>query len=169
VGTGSSSVGAVVLTGNYPSEWATPELLQGLSGKFVVLIDTLQGSLLDAANVVLPGATFAEKAGTFENWKGVLQAFHQAIPTQDLAKAEAQIGLDLLGVMQGAFTNRERSSVLVQRTLGQVAAPIGKAYDAGLTRAAMAQSNPALGVFVTTVAVPDAREEKSSAMEMVTL
>jgi NADH-quinone oxidoreductase subunit G len=175
VGTGSSNIGAVILTGNYPSDWATPELVRGLSGKFVALIDTLQSSLLDAASIVLPGATFAEKSGSFENWKGMLQGFHQAIPTQDLAKAEAQIGLDLLATMQGAHASRERSSVLVQSTLGQVAAgaevatPIGKAYDARATRLAMAQSNPALGVFAAGVTVPDAREERASAMEMVTL
>jgi hypothetical protein len=36
-----TNIGAVILTGNYPSAWATDELMNALGGKFVALIDTL--------------------------------------------------------------------------------------------------------------------------------
>ena len=51
----------------------------------------------------LPGAAWVEKAGTFENADGRLQAFEQAIPTPGLAKAEGQIGLDLMSEWSGSL------------------------------------------------------------------
>lgn len=97
-----STIGGVIVTGNYPSEWVTSDLIEALKGKTVVLIDTLPTVLTEAAEVVLPGATWAEKAGTFENARNVLQAFEQAVPVREGARAEAQIGLDLLAAATGA-------------------------------------------------------------------
>jgi len=80
--------GAVILTGNYPSQWVTEDLERAIAGKFSVLIDTLPNRLTDKVDVLLPGATWAEKAGTFENHAGRLQAFEQAIKVIELAKPE---------------------------------------------------------------------------------
>ncbi len=88
-------IAAVLVTGNYPSTWTTPELTKALAKKFVVLIDTLGSDLAAKANVLLPGATWAEKSGTFENMDGRLQAFEQAIAVIELAKCEGQIAIDL--------------------------------------------------------------------------
>ncbi len=90
---------AVVVTGNYPSDWVTPELSKVLSGKYLVLIDTLPNRLTDTADVLLPGATFAEKSGTFENHRNRLQSFQRAILPIEFAKAEGQIALDLMAQM----------------------------------------------------------------------
>ena len=60
-----------------------------------MLIDTLASELSERADVVLPAATWAEKAGTFENVKGMLQSFEQAIPPREWVRAEGQIALDL--------------------------------------------------------------------------
>ncbi len=87
---------AVILTGNYPSDWITPQLTAAVDDAYVVLIDTLPTSLSETADVVLPGATWAEKAGTFENVDHRLQSFEQAIPVIELAKPEGQIALDLI-------------------------------------------------------------------------
>lgn len=86
----------VVLCGNYASDWITKDLQAALKGKFVVLIDTLPNAIADSADVILPGATWLEKQGTFENANGRLQTFEQAIPVIELAKPEGQIALDLL-------------------------------------------------------------------------
>jgi predicted molibdopterin-dependent oxidoreductase YjgC len=40
------------------------------------------------AEVVLPGATWIEKSGTFENAKNRLQGFDRAIAPVDFAKGE---------------------------------------------------------------------------------
>lgn len=99
-------VNAVVLTGNYPSTWATDSLIGALRrarerGLFVALIDTLDSELASVADVVLPGATWLEKDGSFENARGMIQAFSCAIPPFAQARAEAQIAMDLREALAG--------------------------------------------------------------------
>ncbi len=99
----------VLLTGNYPSEWVTEDLSEAIdahAGRFVVLIDTLPNALLDRADVVLPGATWVEKAGTFENANNRLQSFQRAIEPIDYCKSECQIALDLLAAAAGGTPRR---------------------------------------------------------------
>ena len=92
---------ALVLTGNYPSEWATPELCDAVAAKdrYTVLLDTLPSKLSELVDVQLPGATWAEKSGSFENVNGRQQHFEAAIPVIEFAKAEGQIALDLMSFM----------------------------------------------------------------------
>jgi len=175
LGTGASDVGAVLLTGNYPSAWASKELRSSLAGKFVTLIDTLAGELEEVANVTLPGATWVEKAGTFENWLGMLQAFDRAIPSSEGAKAEGQHALDLLAVLAGTpEPNEERVSLVVQSSPGQVAAgvttmlPRGDAYDAAAIRVAMAKV-PGLEAFGNEVVLPPVEAMRETDMAVVEL
>ncbi|MEM1107175.1 MAG: molybdopterin-dependent oxidoreductase [Planctomycetota bacterium] len=97
---GIDRVRAMVLTGNYPSEWATPDVVTAAAdpNRYTVVIDTLPSALGHAANLVLPGATWVEKSGSFENVNGRHQHFEQALPVIELAKTEGQIALDLLAV-----------------------------------------------------------------------
>ena len=133
----NSSVAAVLLTGNYPSRWITQELVAALKGKFVAMIDTLPNDLTGRVDVLLPGATWVEKAGTFENAAGRLQSFQQAIPVIDLAKSEGQIALDLAAA-------------------GATGEPA--VYDARQTRSQMG------GVFATGVSHPVRAPQKTSDM-----
>lgn len=91
-----SEIGAVIVTGNYPTEWVTEELAKAVEGKCLVVIDTFPSRLTQRADVVLPSCTWVEKAGTFQNAKDMIQAFEQAIPTVGDSRAEGQIGRDLL-------------------------------------------------------------------------
>ena len=86
----------LLITGNYPSDWVTPDLVSACTGKFTVVIDTLPTKLAASADVLIPGATWIEKAGTFENVNNRLQAFERAIDPIDYGKSEAQIALDLM-------------------------------------------------------------------------
>ncbi len=97
----SKAIAAAVVTGNYPSEWVVPSLQSALSNVKLIVIDTLPSTLSDMAEVVLPGATWTEKAGTFENAKNRLQGFERAISTIDFAKGESQIALDLQAARAG--------------------------------------------------------------------
>ncbi len=92
---------ATVITGNYASDWVTPEWADAVAAKPYVLIDTLPSRLVDAASVLLPGATWMEKAGSFQNADDRLQAFERSISTIDYCKGEAQIGIDLLAAHEG--------------------------------------------------------------------
>ncbi len=146
----SNDVGAAIIAGGYPSEWHTPALIKAVSQEnlTVILCDILLSDLVKHAEVVLPGATFAEKAGVFENVDQKLQAFEQAIFPLGEAKCEAQIGLDLLA------TICETERVL---------------YNAAALRALLAEKAPALGDLTSKVAFPVRPELRDPDMEMVAL
>ncbi len=146
--TRDGSIDALVVTGNYPSEWATPQLLGAIDAKprFVALIDTLQSRLAERADVVIPGATWAEKSGCFENAGNRIQAFERAIDPIDFCKSEAQIAIDLNAMRTG-----DRPA----------------AYDASATRRAMTE---ALGVAeFAQIATPGETERVESDMQLVQL
>lgn len=88
----------VILTGNYPSHWATADLadLAERDDTYTILVDTLPTRMSDGVDLLLPGATWVEKVGIFENAENRLQSFEQAIPVIEMAKPEAQIALDLM-------------------------------------------------------------------------
>jgi NADH-quinone oxidoreductase subunit G len=144
-----AAIDAIVMTGNYPSDWVTPQLLAALDAsknRFVALIDTLSTKLADRADVVIPSATWAEKSGTFENASNRLQAFERAISPIDFCKSEAQIALDVMAVRASV------SSV---------------AYDAATTRREMGEAG--MPEFVKDVHLPTAHEEVLSDMQLVQL
>ena len=64
---------------------------------FLVVIDTLVTPLAQAADVVLAGATFAEKAGCYVNSQGRLQYSEAALPPRDGSLPD----LDLMAILSG--------------------------------------------------------------------
>ncbi|MCC6428003.1 MAG: (2Fe-2S)-binding protein [Phycisphaerales bacterium] len=156
-GTGASDIAAVIVTGNHPSAWTTSDLTIALGGKFLVLIDTLAGELVDRADIVLPGATWMEKSGTFENAGNRLQAFDRAIPVVEFARGEGQIGLDLLHLL-GIGGEYEKAG-----------ATRASVYDALAIRRQMAAMHPELGVFGTEVSTPPSAIERPADMQVVEL
>ena len=150
------AVAAVILTGNYPSDWSTPQLCAALSRPdlFVILLDTLASPLVDLADVVIPAATWAEKAGAFENAEGRLQAFDRAIQPIAGATPEGQIALDL----QSEIENRRKASAADRtRTI----------YDAAQIRQEMANASAALARFTTDVHEPPAPSLRIADMQVV--
>ncbi len=126
---------AVIITGNFPSAWATKDLTKALTKKFVILIDTLPNEVSKKANVILPAATFMEKAGTFENANHLIQAFERAIQPIEGTKSEGQILTDLITIAEG--------KELAESTL----------FNSGNTRLAMA-TNAGLNEFIADVQFP---------------
>jgi NADH-quinone oxidoreductase subunit G len=64
--------------------------------ELLVVIDTLPNQVTDIAHYVLPGATFAEKRGTFINARNRLQRLNVAIPSPGIARPEWQTFATLL-------------------------------------------------------------------------
>lgn len=96
------SIDLVFATGNYPSTWATEQLITGIGQeRKLILLDTLESQLSRRADVLLPTTTWVEKSGTFEDVHGRLQAFERAIEPIDYCKSEAQIAIDLLAELSG--------------------------------------------------------------------
>lgn len=140
------SIGRVLLTGNYPSEWVTPAFRAALqkAEAFTVLIDTLPTGLTerDEVDVVLPGSTWLEKAGCFENHRGRLQSFEAALPPLEGTRPEGRIALELLALLDGGRAAK---------------------YDAEKIRAEMG------GAFVDEVYGPEGEAVLTSDVEYVEL
>ena len=146
----NKDIDTLLITGNYASDWVTDDFIKALENRAdraVILIDTLPTALSERADVVIPGATWAEKAGTFENVNNRLQAFDRAIMPIDYCKSEAQIALDF----EAERTGEE---------------PV--VYDAEQTRRAMADVHD-LGEFVDDVHLPPEAQTVESDMEVVEL
>ncbi len=176
-GMGSSDVGALIITGGYPTDWITDDLLAATSGKFICAIDPIENRLTERADVVMPGASWLEKAGTFQNWQDRLQAFEAAIPTQHQAKTEGQIAADLLAMRDGGTDHsvESRRALVVDEAPGsvpsgiEVAPPIGAPFNAAHARVAMVDRFPALSAFTTDIQMPVVEHLRESDMELVEL
>ena len=138
---------AVLITGNYPSEWVTESLKTAIGKRFTVLLDTMPNRLQDTADVFLPAATWMEKSGTFENVDGRLQAFERAIDPVDYYKSESQIAIDLLASSDGVRSEW---------------------FNAAMTRQMMAVES-GLKVMLESVHMPEAETTVESDMDMIEL
>jgi NADH-quinone oxidoreductase subunit G len=175
---GAGRDAGLILTGNYPSEWATDALVRAAQGRYTVLIDTLPSALTEAVSLVLPGATWLEKAGTFENATGRLQSFQQAIPVRPGARSEGQIALDLLAVLEDLPIRSETAAkaIVIDAMPGQV--PGGTTtllprtalvFNAASARAEMAESYPALECMVSQVHHPAEAPKMEAEVQVVEL
>ncbi|MEO1512868.1 MAG: molybdopterin-dependent oxidoreductase, partial [Planctomycetota bacterium] len=178
--------GAIIMTANYhfPSNWAEDGLLDQLEPHYVVLIDTLESALRQTADVVLPSATWTEKAGTFENATGRLQTFEQAIPTQHESKSEGQIASDLSTLLAGGELDRVRpvgpeiygGVSIVDEGPGQVPQatdvaliPRAKLFNAADVRAEAASRFEGLRALATDVETPAVTAKQRTDVEVVEL
>ncbi|HVM62316.1 MAG TPA: molybdopterin-dependent oxidoreductase [Verrucomicrobiae bacterium] len=98
---------------------------EDLLGKLdlLVAIDTLPNPVTELAHYVLPGATFAEKRGTFINAKGRLQRLNAAIQSPGIARPEWQTFAALLNELgaDGSYLAIEDVFADMARTLPPLA------------------------------------------------
>jgi NADH-quinone oxidoreductase subunit G len=91
--------------------------------ELLVVIDTLPNKVTELAHYILPGATFAEKRGTFINAKNRLQRLNIAIPSPGIARPEWQTLAALLNELgaDGAYLTIEDVFADMARTLAPLA------------------------------------------------
>jgi NADH-quinone oxidoreductase subunit G len=77
---------------------ADPQVAEALQGKKVVYLGSHANATSALAAVVLPGAMWAEKAGTFVNRDGRLQEFKQSVARQGNAREDWRVLAELLTV-----------------------------------------------------------------------
>ena len=94
--TAHNTAKAGCIVGGYLSNWSV-ERPASFASHFTVVQDVLPNAFVQAADVVLPAAMWAEKDGTWENAAGRLQAFDRAIDPPGLARREGDVYLRLLG------------------------------------------------------------------------
>jgi len=178
---GAGGFGAIILTGNYPSEWATEDHASAVakareSGSFVVLMDTLKSRLVEHCDVLLPSSTWLEKSGTFTNHRNQIQAFERAIPPVELSKSEGQLAYDLISNLRGeAPSPIEFETIAVDRQPGQVSASVSVArprtrlFNPADVRNEMAQAHKPLSPFLTDVMTPAPEAKQQPDLEVVEL
>lgn len=87
------------IVGGYLSNWLAKDAKDRpavWAKGFKVVQDTLSNDLTGKADVLLPGAMWAEKDGTWENHAGKLQAFTTAVLCPEGTKREGDVYLTLL-------------------------------------------------------------------------
>jgi NADH-quinone oxidoreductase subunit G len=89
--------------------WIDEEKAQAIRAQigFLVVQDTTVTPLAQSADVVLAGATFAEKAGCFVNAMGRLQYSEAALPPRDGSLPDLDLFAILLGRSRGPIRSRE--------------------------------------------------------------
>ena len=86
------------IVGGYLSNWLPAEMPALLrAGNYRVVQDILPNALTDIADVLIPGAAWAEKDGCWENHAGRIQAFESAVAPPEGAVREGDIYYRMLG------------------------------------------------------------------------
>jgi NADH-quinone oxidoreductase subunit G len=95
---GEEKFKAAYVVGGYPSEWITKDHHKALSKIGLLATHDLFPSLLEAAATLqVPGASFAEREGSFMNCGGLVQPFERAIAPLEGVKPDGQFLYDLAG------------------------------------------------------------------------
>ena len=78
----------------------TKKVIKALEATDLVIVQELfMTETAKYADVILPGASFLEKSGTFTNGERRVQAVRQVVETQEGAKADGQIIVDIMNKM----------------------------------------------------------------------
>jgi anaerobic selenocysteine-containing dehydrogenase len=85
------------IVGGYLSNWIPTNLPDLFKTGYRVVQDILPNALTDRADIVLPAAAWAEKAGSWENYQGRTQAFGAAVAPPEGARREGDVYYWLLG------------------------------------------------------------------------
>ena len=125
---------ALYVMGENPARLlAEPARVTSALGKleFLVVQDILETETTRLAHVVLPGAAFSEKQGSFTNMEGRIQSFDPAVAPPGEAKTDWEI-LEALGARMGS-ADRHRS---LQRVRDEISKGIPEYADLAKTQGA---------------------------------
>lgn len=87
---------AAWIVGGYHSNWTGADVPAPLKKLYKIVQDILPSALTSSADIVLPSATWAEKDGSWENYKNVIQPFAAAFAPRDGAMREGEVYARLL-------------------------------------------------------------------------
>ncbi|MGE3315946.1 MAG: molybdopterin-dependent oxidoreductase [Planctomycetaceae bacterium] len=91
-------IDALYLVGGDPNGWISDTEAQSLEGvKLLIVQDILPSPASRKAHIVLPGGSFAERDGTFVNFKLLAQGIKRAITSPGNARPDGRIFWDLAG------------------------------------------------------------------------
>lgn len=94
----SGSIKAAIVTAGYFIDWLNDTIVSSLAAiPDLILHDILPSRLSERASVVIPGAAWTEREGSFVNCDGLVQAFDRAVRPIDGVKADGQFFHELAG------------------------------------------------------------------------
>ncbi|HET7276979.1 MAG TPA: NADH-quinone oxidoreductase subunit G [Dermatophilaceae bacterium] len=96
----SGHLGALLVGGVDAADLGLPGVEEALAKSFVVSLELRSSSITEVADVVLPVAPHAEKAGSFVNWEGRVRPFEAALDSQAMSDYRV---LDMLAAELGEF------------------------------------------------------------------
>ncbi len=95
---GGGAFSAAWIVGGYPQPWVTKELGTAIAKvAFVIAQDIFENQVTEAATLVLPACSFAERDGSFVNHAGKIQPFARAIDPPEGAQRDSQYLYELAG------------------------------------------------------------------------
>jgi NADH-quinone oxidoreductase subunit G len=122
---GDGRLRAAYVVGGGPPAWLETEQVALLAKvPLLVVQDILRSELTDAAQIVLPGASFAEKEGTYVNHAGLAQMIMRSIHCPAEGYSDGRIFMEILN-RPGLFNAR----ILRQQLAGEV--PVFAPLQAG--------------------------------------
>ena len=144
--------------------WIEEDLALTLRAKvaFLVVQDTLATPLAEAADVVLAGATFAEKAGCYVNADGRLQYAEAALPPRDGSLPDLDLFAILLGRGAGPISSRQVLAELAGAVPSFAAAGGGKLPSFGVVLGETTAAAVPAGVGAGNLAFSDPWTRSSS-------
>ncbi|MFC7489911.1 MULTISPECIES: NADH-quinone oxidoreductase subunit G [unclassified Knoellia] len=99
-GARTGKIGALVVGGVDPLDFGRADAVQAFESTFVVSLEVRESAVTAVADVVLPVAAHAEKAGTFVDWEGRARTFQRALETGYVSDHRA---LDMIADELGEF------------------------------------------------------------------
>jgi NADH-quinone oxidoreductase subunit G len=127
----TENLGGVWLSGGYKSDWNDAETAERFSGVPLVIVQDLFASpLWDQADYQLPGASFAEREGSYVNHADRIQSFQWAIRAPAGVMVEGQLYWRLLK-RAGLYNARDVLDDLT-REIGYFAAAMSGVPERGM-------------------------------------
>lgn len=120
----SGKVGALVVGGIDAHDLGLPGATEAFERAFVVSLEIRPSSVTEHADVILPVAPHAERAGAFINWEGRVRPFEASLATNALPDHRV---LHMLADEMGEFLGT-RTTAEARRSMEATAAPRASGY-----------------------------------------
>jgi NADH-quinone oxidoreductase subunit G len=128
----TGQLGALVVGGVDPLDFGSADAVQAFESTFVVSFEIRESAVTAVADVVLPVAAHAEKAGMFVDWEGRVRHFDRAIESGFVSDHRALDMLaDELGEFLGCRTVAEIRTEMERIGPSQAARPAAPSVEAG--------------------------------------
>jgi NADH-quinone oxidoreductase subunit G len=134
----SGQLQAAYVVGGGPLDWLTSDDIKALAQvPLLVVQDILKSELTDAANVVLPGASFNEKDGTFVNHAGLAQMISRSTHPVAEGYNDARIFMEL-AYREGLFNAKVLRQEMAQHVSALRPLSVGDLGPTGVMLPALA-------------------------------